>query len=241
MGRSLNNWTQDLVTYGMIPWFITLVWFLTRVGDREKPFDWQYIKILFKAISPYFWSSLGIYVSIGTSILGAAWGMFATGTSLLGSALRAPHITSKNLISVIFCEAAAIYGVVVAIILQTKIENMAPDPNTGFYPHGAMFSGYSILASGLVSGFCNLVCGLCVGIVGSSCALSDAINSSLFVKILVIEIFASVLGLFGVIIGIMLSSNANFSWTPSAAQARWWRVLVRQCAWILEKRVFMFM
>ncbi|XP_020249243.1 V-type proton ATPase subunit c''1-like [Asparagus officinalis] len=163
-------------------------------------------------ISPYTFASIGIALSIGVSVLGAAWGIYITGSSLIGAAIKAPRITSKNLISVIFCEAVAIYGVIVAIILQTKLESV---PASQIYAPESLRAGYAIFASGIIVGFANLVCGLCVGIIGSSCALSDAQNSSLFVKILVIEIFGSALGLFGVIVGIIMSAQAT--WPAKAA------------------------
>lgn len=147
------------------------------------------------------WSAIGVVFAIGVSVLGSAWGIFITGSSLLSAAIKHPRISSKNLVSVIFAEACAIYGVIMAIILQAKIveadANMAP----------SAYAGYAIFAAGLTVGLSNLFCGLSVGVVGSSCALSDAQNAALFVKILIVEIFASALGLFGVIIGIIMASK----------------------------------
>lgn len=110
--------------------------------------------------------------------------------------------------SVIFCEAVAIYGVIVAIILQTKVEPVSKDQYNALAVYN---SGYAVLGAGSVAGWANLACGLSVGIVGSSAALSDAANSSLFVKILIVEIFASALGLFGVIVGIIMAGSVNFT------------------------------
>ena len=128
----------------------------------------------------------------------------------MGAAMREPRITSKNLISIIFCEAVAIYGVIVGIILATKVEPVARRAD-GSYSLAAHNAGYAILGAGAIAGWANLACGLAVGAVGSAAALADAANPTLFVRILVIEIFGSALGLFGVICAIILAGNADFA------------------------------
>jgi V-type H+-transporting ATPase proteolipid subunit len=52
-----------------------------------------------------------------------------------------------------------------------------------------------------------------VGITGRACALADAANPRLFVATLVTTIFASALAIFGLIVGIIQSGNAQFPTT----------------------------
>ena len=121
------------------------------------------------------------------------------------------RIVSKNLISVIFCEAVAIYGVIVTIITSNKfavnVSNLWGDT---YLWQRAEYTAYNMFAIGFVVGMSNLCCGLSVGIIGSGTALAHAQTPSTFVSMLIVQIFASALGLFGVIIGIIMANK--FTW-----------------------------
>jgi len=161
---------------------------------------------LLEETSPYVWANTGIGLCIGLSVMGAAWGIFLTGASILGGGVRSPRITTKNLISIIFCEVVAIYGVIIAIIFSSKIGHV---PETELYTQEYYFTGFALFWGGLTVGVCNLLCGLSVGITGSNAALADAADPNLFVKILVVEVFGSIMGLFGLIVGLLMAGKAD--------------------------------
>ena len=139
-----------------------------------------------------------------------------TSASILGSLVKMPRIQSKNLISIILCEACGIYGLIIALLVSqgkkpadvTKSNDIYQDKNTYQLAENA---GYSAFWIGICVGFSNVFCGICVGVLGSSTALVTAQNGATFISMLVVIIFASAVGLYAVIIGIIMNTGSG-SW-----------------------------
>ncbi|KAL3130947.1 hypothetical protein ABBQ38_000270 [Trebouxia sp. C0009 RCD-2024] len=95
-----------------------------------------------------------------------------------------------------------IYGLIIAVIISTGINQTSTQ---AYY----LFDGYAHLAAGLSCGLAGLAAGMAIGIVGDAGVRANAQQPKLFVGMILILIFAEALALYGLIVGIILSSKAG--------------------------------
>merc|ERR1719217_264499 len=161
------------------------------------------------ASAPFF-GFMGCAAALVFACLGAAYGTAKSGVGVANMGVMHPDMVMKSIIPIIMAGVLGIYGLIVAVLLGSGI--------TGDKPYGyASYSGYSALAAGLCCGMAGLSAGIAIGIVGDAGVRANARQPKLFVGVILILIFAEALGLYGLIVALILSSNTMKCETISAS------------------------
>lgn len=147
-----------------------------------------------------FFGVMGAAAAMIFSAFGAAYGTAKSGTGIAAMSIMHPELIMKSIIPVIMAGIIAIYGLVVAVIIAGPFS----DPT-----HYAVYRGFLDLGAGLSVGFCGLAAGFAIGIVGDSGVRGTSQQPRLFVGMILILIFAEVLGLYGMIVGLILNSKGS--------------------------------
>lgn len=79
-----------------------------------------------------------------------------------------------------------------------------------------LYTGFIQLGAGLAVGLAGLAAGFAIGIVGDAGVRGTAQQPRLFVGMILILIFAEVLGLYGLIVALIMNTNATTSYTCPA-------------------------
>ncbi|XP_017879751.1 V-type proton ATPase 16 kDa proteolipid subunit [Ceratina calcarata] len=141
-----------------------------------------------------FFGVMGAASAIIFSALGAAYGTAKSGTGIAAMSVMRPELIMKSIIPVVMAGIIAIYGLVVAVLIAGGLEPT----------RYSLFKGFVHLGAGLAVGFSGLAAGFAIGIVGDAGVRGTAQQPRLFVGMILILIFAEVLGLYGLIVAIYL-------------------------------------
>ena len=146
-----------------------------------------------------FFGFIGAASALIFACFGAAYGTAKSGVGIASMGVLRPELVMKSIVPVVMAGVLGIYGLIIAVIISTNI-------NSEKY---RLFDGYAHLSSGLSCGLAALAAGMAIGIVGDAGVRANAQQPKLFVGMLLILIFAEVLALYGLIVGIILSSKVQ--------------------------------
>ncbi|XP_006462518.1 hypothetical protein AGABI2DRAFT_137194 [Agaricus bisporus var. bisporus H97] len=150
---------------------------------------------------PYapFFGFAGVSAAMIFSTVGAAIGTSKAGIGIAGLGTFKPELIMKSLIPVVMSGIIAVYGLVVSVLIAGSLT-----PNE--YPLAA---GFVHLGAGVACGMTGLSAGYAIGYVGDSCVRALLYESRVFVSMVLILIFAEVLGLYGLIVALIMNTQVG--------------------------------
>jgi len=155
------------------------------------------------ASAPFF-GFMGAAVALIFANLGAAYGTAKSGVGVSSMGVMKPDLVMKSIIPVVMAGVLGIYGLIIAVIIANAVK--APEGGKIMY---SAFTGYAHLAAGLACGLSGMAAGIAIGIVGDAGVRAAAQTPKLYVGMVLILIFAEALGLYGLIVGLILTSKTS--------------------------------
>jgi V-type H+-transporting ATPase proteolipid subunit len=157
---------------------------LAKVGDDQ---------------SPAFFAYMGVAAALVFANLGASYGTAKAGVGIASLGVIDSSKITRSLIPIIMAGILGIYGVIVAVLINSAFSTEADYTNYA--------KGYKIFSGGLCCGLSSLAAGLAIGVAGDAGVRAYAQTDAIFVGMILILIFAECIGLYGMIIAIILISS----------------------------------
>ncbi|KAG1727067.1 V-ATPase proteolipid subunit C-like domain-containing protein [Suillus paluster] len=145
-----------------------------------------------------FFGAMGCTCAIVFTCLGASYGTAKSGVGISAMGVLRPDLMMKCVVPVIMAGIIGIYGLVVSVLISGSLEATMP-----------LAQGFIDLGAGLSVGLAGLAAGFAIGIVGDAGVRGTAQQPRLFVGMILILIFAEVLGLYGLIVALIMHTKAG--------------------------------
>jgi len=149
-----------------------------------------------------FFGAMGCSLSIVLCVIGAGYGTAKSGIGISAASVLRPDMMFRNMLPVVLSGIIAIFGLVISVVIATDLKEKS-----------ALHTNFLQLGGGLAVGLSGLAAGFSIGIIGDAGVRGAAQQPKLFVGMVMILIFAEVLGLYGLIVALLMLTQSTMNVT----------------------------
>ncbi|KAI1755382.1 V-type ATPase [Xylaria castorea] len=145
-----------------------------------------------------FFGAMGCAASIVFTVIGASYGTAKSAGAIFSSGIIRPERLMQNTLCAIMAQILSIYGLVSSVLIQGDLQEKMP-----------LYQGFVQFGAGVSVGLCGLAAGFAIGIVGDAGVRASTQQPRLYIGMVLILIFAEVLGLYGVVVCVLMLTRSK--------------------------------
>ncbi|RYC59523.1 hypothetical protein CHU98_g6697 [Xylaria longipes] len=141
---------------------------------------------------------MGCAASIVFTVIGASYGTAKSAGAIFSSGILRPDRLMQNTLCAIMAQILSIYGLVSSVLIQGDLHEKMP-----------LYQGFMQFGAGVSVGLCGLAAGFAIGIIGDAGVRASTQQPRLYIGMVLILIFAEVLGLYGVVVCVLMLTKSK--------------------------------